>query len=188
MLPRGVDKFKLFMRARSLLKVSSYVDIGMDHFARPGSPLSQAFLERRLQRSFMGYTVLKSNILIGLGASAISASPVAYVQNEKDVKLYETTCLAGNLPHTIGHILSTQDKEAEALIQDLMCHGSVALSANQQSDIRHHLNEDLQEFIKDDLLHIEGNQMILTDKGDPSRASPPFDHHLLNATPPPPTF
>ncbi|HAZ14312.1 MAG: oxygen-independent coproporphyrinogen III oxidase [Bdellovibrionales bacterium GWA2_49_15] len=180
LLPRGVDKFKLFLRARSLVKASSYVDIGMDHFARPGSPLSKAFLERRLQRSFMGYTVQKSNILIGLGASSISASPVAYVQNEKDVKLYESLCLQGNLPHTTGHILSPQDKEAETLIQDLMCHGDVRLSESQKSDIQNHLKEDLQEFIKDDLLHFSDDQMILTEKGRPfmRNIAALFDHHL----------
>ncbi|MBI2520614.1 MAG: oxygen-independent coproporphyrinogen III oxidase [Bdellovibrio sp.] len=180
LLPRGVDKFRLFMLARSILNASSYIDIGMDHFARPGSPLSQAFSERRLKRSFMGYTVQKSNILIGLGASSISASPVAYVQNEKDVKIYEATCLQGNLPHTVGHVLSSQDKEAEALIQDLMCHGDVILSDSQKNDIQTLLKEDLQEFIKDGLLQFSGDQMILTDKGRPfmRNIAALFDHHL----------
>ncbi len=180
LLPRGVEKFKLFMRGRDVLKHSSYVDIGMDHFARPASPLSQAFLERRLQRSFMGYTVQKSNILIGLGTSAISASPMAYVQNEKDVKTYEENCMQGHVPHTAGHILSIQDKEAEAMIQGLMCHGEVSLTPAQQSNIEENLKDDLQEFIKDGLLDFSSGQIVLSEKGRPfmRNVAALFDHHL----------
>ncbi len=66
-----------------------YVDIGMDHFASTTDPLWQTYHNHKLHRNFMGYTVSQTKLLIGLGVSAISETPAAYAQNNKQVESYQ---------------------------------------------------------------------------------------------------
>ena len=70
-----------------MLEEAGYVEIGMDHFALPQDELYIAAQNGRLHRNFMGYTTGQTKLLIGLGASAISDSWDAFIQNEKVVKV-----------------------------------------------------------------------------------------------------
>ncbi|HZH12348.1 MAG TPA: hypothetical protein VEZ24_18505 [Microvirga sp.] len=51
---------------------AGYVQIGLDHFAKPADPLVVQQREGRLHRNFQGYTTDQTAALVGSGTSAIS--------------------------------------------------------------------------------------------------------------------
>ena len=71
-LPTPEARLELFDTAKRLLLWDGYRDIGIDHFARPEDSLVSAQKDGRLRRSFQGYTDDSNDVLIGVGASAIS--------------------------------------------------------------------------------------------------------------------
>ncbi|NBP71011.1 MAG: oxygen-independent coproporphyrinogen III oxidase, partial [Cytophagia bacterium] len=88
-LPSDLRKRTLYETGRSRLIMAGYVEIGMDHFALLHDSLYKAQRAGRLHRNFMGYTTTNTDILIGLGASAISETTYGYAQNRKEVEAYQ---------------------------------------------------------------------------------------------------
>ncbi|CAN5568840.1 hypothetical protein BH23BAC1_BH23BAC1_45600 [soil metagenome] len=82
-LPDNEVKRKLYESGKEKLNSLGYINIGMDHFALPGDSLYEAFHEGKLHRNFMGYTVCHTDLLVGLGTSAISDAKYGYMQNNK---------------------------------------------------------------------------------------------------------
>ena len=82
-LPQGFQKRQLYEFSRKALLGAGYLEIGMDHFALPEDGLSKAKENLTLHRNFMGYTPFRTQILLGLGVSAISESPFCFHQNQK---------------------------------------------------------------------------------------------------------
>lgn len=120
-IPQGVDKRTLYDAARQGLKHLGYRGIGIDHFALASDALSQSAKSGKLHRNFMGYTPYATNLLIGLGASAISDGGKAFVQNAPKVEEYQTLVARGVLPVYRGHQLSTEDLYWRQHILNLMC-------------------------------------------------------------------
>ncbi len=87
-LPGGSLKRHLYEIGRHLMKKQDYADIGMDHFALRHDALFRAHVQGNLHRNFMGYTTTNTELLIGLGASAISDAKYAYGQNIKKTEDY----------------------------------------------------------------------------------------------------
>ncbi|MEC7667861.1 MAG: oxygen-independent coproporphyrinogen III oxidase, partial [Pseudomonadota bacterium] len=96
-LPDPETRFDLFERAQKLLLGQGYLQVGIDHFARPHDGLARAMIDRRLARSFQGYTDDRVPRLIGLGASSISKYPEGYVQNQPATAMYQGMIEAGRL-------------------------------------------------------------------------------------------
>jgi oxygen-independent coproporphyrinogen-3 oxidase len=71
-LPDPRTRVRLQLAAIRTLLAAGYVQIGMDHFARPDDELARAVRERTLRRNFMGYTTRAGVDLVGFGPSAIS--------------------------------------------------------------------------------------------------------------------
>ncbi len=94
-LPEGPDKRELYEIARDVFLNAGYVEIGMDHFALPGDALNASRDAGELHRNFMGYTEFRTDILLGLGVSAISETPTCFHQNEKVAPVYERRLRAG---------------------------------------------------------------------------------------------
>jgi oxygen-independent coproporphyrinogen III oxidase len=124
-LPGDVVKRKLYEAGRELFLNAGYEDIGMDHFSLPGDELSKARREGYLHRNFMGYTTTQSELLIGLGASAISDAKYAYGQNLKKVEDYSQAVTASGHAVSKGHILSEEDRTIRKAILDLACRGTL---------------------------------------------------------------
>jgi oxygen-independent coproporphyrinogen-3 oxidase len=78
-----------------------------------------------MHRNFMGYTTAQSDLLIGLGNSAISDAKYAYAQNEKKVEDYKSKVTAGELALTKGHFLSKEDMLVRKFIIAIACKGIV---------------------------------------------------------------
>lgn len=126
-LPGAETRLELFERARSILDTAGYTPIGIDHFALPGDGLARAAQERRLARSFQGYTDDRAPVLLGLGASAISRFPQGYAQNNPATALYRAAVAGGTPATSRGLTLDRQDRVVGAIVESLMCHGDVRL-------------------------------------------------------------
>ncbi|MEM1350744.1 MAG: oxygen-independent coproporphyrinogen III oxidase [Pseudomonadota bacterium] len=120
-LPAPEERLQLFETARQLFEWDGYRQIGIDHFAVPHDPLSIAAQSGRLRRNFQGYTDEPAEVLIGLGASAISKFPQGYAQNASATSAYTKAIRAGELPTARGHVFSTEDKLRARLIEVIMC-------------------------------------------------------------------
>ncbi len=120
-LPTGYEKFQLFQQAIDMLTAVGYQWIGMDHFALADDELAVAARERRLQRNFMGYTVLPAPHQIGFGMSAIGDLAGRYAQNDAHLGHYQRAIDAGELPITRGMRLSDDDLMRRKAIMHLMC-------------------------------------------------------------------
>lgn len=124
-LPSDVVKRQLYETGRALLKAEGYEDVGMDHFALRHDSLFEAQHEGKLHRNFMGYTTNQTELLIGLGTSAISDAKYAYAQNLKKVEDYAAAIGDNTLAVFKGHIQTEQDLHLKACILELACDGKI---------------------------------------------------------------
>ena len=108
-VPQGDEKRQLYEHGRERLGRCGYREIGFDHFALESDALWAAQQSGALHRNFMGYTSARTEPLIGLGVSSIGDAGDAYVQNEKDLRLYQQRVAAGELPIHRGHVLDSED-------------------------------------------------------------------------------
>lgn len=164
-LPSPQLKRELYLTGKKILEEKGYVEIGMDHFALPGSSLHKAMIEKKLHRNFMGYVDRKSNVLIGLGPTSISDSSLSFIQNVKDVATYETMINNGKLPFTGGHTHSDEDLLIQELILELMCHQEMSLQKKNSVPFWSDIEKELNEFLSDGLLEIKKEKLIVTDTG-----------------------
>jgi oxygen-independent coproporphyrinogen III oxidase len=129
LIPGPAEKFALFALAHRLFLDAGYIQIGMDHFARPDDELAQARLERRLKRNFQGYTVNPASDLLAFGITGISDVQGCYVQNVKTLPAYYRAVERGELPVERGWVLSDDDRLRRRVINELMCNFYVDLDA-----------------------------------------------------------
>lgn len=136
-LPSDVMKRLLYETGRAMLKSEGYEDIGMDHFALPHDSIWQAQAQGKLHRNFMGYTTNETDLLIGLGCSAISDAKYAYAQNAKKVEAYTQNISNDSLAVAKGHIQSVQDLHLKKCILEIACQGKISteniVRANDES-------------------------------------------------------
>ncbi len=181
-VPQGQAKRELYERARDLLLNAGYQEIGMDHFALESDSLSKAHQSGKLHRNFMGYTDQKTEVMIGLGVSAIGESPTCFHQNEKILTRYEERIDALKLPTLRGHKLSKDDQTYRQQILELMCTGKVSLlDQDQVNDIKTYL----APMLADQLLILQENQLQVLPEGKPflRNACMAFDKRLREKSP-----
>jgi oxygen-independent coproporphyrinogen-3 oxidase len=120
-IPTPEERLGLFETARQLFVWDGYREIGIDHFARPGDGLERASQSGRLRRNFQGYTDDTAEVLIGLGASAISRFPQGYAQAEGATADYVRAIRDGRFPTHRGHAFTPDDRLRARTIEALMC-------------------------------------------------------------------
>ncbi len=120
-LPAPEVRLQLFETARQLFEWDGYRQIGIDHFAVPHDPLAIAAQTGKLRRNFQGYTDEPADVLIGLGASAISRFPQGYAQNNPATSGYTKSIRADELATVRGHVFTAEDKLRARLIEAIMC-------------------------------------------------------------------
>ena len=184
-LPKSEEKRKLYELGRNLLQEKGYHEIGMDHFAKESDDLYKSFKNKKLHRNFMGYTAFKTTVLIGLGASSISDCETAFAQNEKDIKKYVTQLQNNELTVVKGHILSNNDLILRNAILDIICKFKVDLTLVYTMIPKDLLLNRLSEFLKDNLLFIENDTLIVTDLGKAfvRNICMAFDEYLIESNP-----
>jgi oxygen-independent coproporphyrinogen-3 oxidase len=167
-LPVGDAKRDLYEVGRDLLQAGGYVEIGMDHFARPHDSLHKAMQAGTLHRNFMGYTTTQTRVLLGLGASSISDVWSAFSQNEKDLNAYLSRVMAGELPLLRGHVLDDQDQFLRRQILNLMCQGQTEWPLGSWSKCEWaDLSARLEGFRLDGLLDYDAEGVRLHPEGWP---------------------
>ena len=101
--------------AHAKLTAAGYVDIGLDHFARPNDELAIAQKNGTLHRNFQGYSTSAGSSLYGFGVSSISSTFDSYRQNFKGLDEWRQSIAAGQLPIERGLILTDEDHRRRTL-------------------------------------------------------------------------
>ena len=167
-LPTPDQKRHLYEIGKQQLLDNGYIEIGMDHFALPSDEMYESFVRGTLHRNFMGYTASKTQLMIGLGISAISDSWYGFAQNVKTVKEYEEVLSQDRIPVYRGHILSEEDLILRRHILNLMCQFHTSWEAPQlQFAEAEEVTLRLSEMEKDGLIHILPQGIEVTDVGKP---------------------
>lgn len=186
-LPDGPLRAEMAALVARRLAEAGYVQIGLDHYARPRDPLAGAAAGGRLRRSFQGYVVSESPWVVGLGASAISSLPQGFTQNAAAAGRYRAMIEEGGLATVRGLELDDSDRLRGEIISRLMCVNSVDVG-----DIcrRHDVRpaeflagiEDLPKLVEDGLVVLDGDRLLVTEIGKPlvRCVAAAFDGHLAH--------
>jgi oxygen-independent coproporphyrinogen-3 oxidase len=167
-LPAGPEKRALYELGRELLAEAGYKEIGMDHFALEHDSLYQAMETGDLHRNFMGYTPHYTTLSLALGASSISDSWGAFVQNEKKIERYQELVEAGEFPIVKGHILSDEDRILRRHILNIMCRYETDWqAASHQSQTLYNGIERMDMLEQDGLMRRYPFQLKVTEAGKP---------------------
>jgi oxygen-independent coproporphyrinogen-3 oxidase len=164
-LPSGEEKRRLYEDGKKLLEDLGYIEVGMDHFSLEHDDLYQSLIQKKLHRNFMGYTSSKTQLMVGLGMSAISDSWYAFAQNVKTVEEYQKTVEAGEIPVVKGHILNDEDLVVRRHILNLMCQLETTFDMSNSFPELEHAFEMLKEMEKDELVEIHDHRIQITEKG-----------------------
>lgn len=182
-LPANDEKRILYEIGKEMLSKNGYEEIGMDHFALKTDSLYKATINKKLHRNFMGYTHSKTQLMIGLGMSAISDSWYGFAQNVKTVAAYQQIVNSGEIPVFRGHLLTEEDIVIRKHILNLMCNFSTSWKENYQqiNQLESHL-ELLVELQKDGLVDVHENGVSIPNHARPfvRNICMAFDKNLVN--------
>ncbi|MBB4838566.1 oxygen-independent coproporphyrinogen-3 oxidase [Sphingomonas kyeonggiensis] len=160
-LPGAAIRFAMAQQAHRLLRGAGYDAIGFDHFAMPHDAIARAARSKALRRNFQGFTEDPSDVLIGLGASSISAFPGALLQNEKNAGRYHLRIGNGQLATARGIRRGASDRRRGAIIEALLCRNEAECTGLPDlADIR----ERLAPFEEYGLIAWAGTRLLL-DRG-----------------------
>lgn len=119
-LPTPSEKLAILKYTIDYLGSNGLRMIGMDHFAKPEDELFLAIEKGELHRNFQGYTTKSGADLVGIGLTSIGEGIHHYVQNFKEMDLYENAIDAGQLPVHRGLSLNEDDVLRKAIIMEMM--------------------------------------------------------------------
>jgi oxygen-independent coproporphyrinogen-3 oxidase len=122
-LPTGRERFRQAGSAHDWLVERGWLAVGFDHFASEHDPLAAAAREKRVRRSFQGFTDDGCESLIGLGASAISRFARCLVQNERNSGRYGMKVESSRLAAMRGIATPPREVMRAHFIEHLLCHG-----------------------------------------------------------------
>jgi oxygen-independent coproporphyrinogen III oxidase len=120
-LPTAETKLQLLKLTIEKLTGSGFINIGMDHFARPDDELTIAQKNKTLQRNFQGYSTCGNTDIYSFGISSISQAAGAYWQNFKEINAYSEALSHGQAPIERGYVLTEDDQIRRQVIMRLMC-------------------------------------------------------------------
>ncbi len=170
-LPDFATRLALQQLIHDRLGAAGYVNIGMDHFAKPEDELVQAQRAKTLWRNFQGYTTHKDCDIYAFGASSISQTRSVYAQNEKNLKRYQERVASGHLPVERGLRLTREDMLRRDLITRIMCDLELDyadFSATWGIDFTSHFADALTELpplATDGLVTLTDRGLKVTDLG-----------------------
>ncbi|AXT20374.1 oxygen-independent coproporphyrinogen III oxidase [Flavobacteriaceae bacterium AU392] len=165
-LPSAELKRKQYEIGKALLDEADYIEIGMDHFTLKTDALYRSLTNNEIHRNFMGYTASKTQVMIGLGVSAISDSWYSFAQNVKSLEAYLHLLDNNILPVTKGHILNSEDLIIRQHILNLMCQFTTSWDSekNYFKELPDVLIK-LKEMENDGLVKISSKSITVTQEG-----------------------
>ncbi len=166
-LPGAEARLLQMTAIRDVLLGAGYFAVGFDHFAMPDDPLAHAAAAGTLRRNFQGYTTDAAPALIGLGASAISRLPAGYAQNSPDIAAYRQAIAEGRLATARGTALTEDDRQRAALIETLLCGGTVDLDRGMPESVRRSAVPHLRPMLRRGLAELDGGTLRVTEAGRP---------------------
>lgn len=185
-LPQPAVKRALYENGKQLLAENGYIEIGMDHFSLPADSLYQSMQTGTLHRNFMGYTSSATQLMVGLGMSAISDSWTAFAQNDKTVEGYMQQVAEGRLPVVKGHVLSEEDLVVRQHILNIMCQLQTHWNVEQlQLPEMKGVLQRLQEMKNDGLVELHDQGLSIVEAGRPfiRNVAMAFDLKLMRQQP-----
>lgn len=170
-LPSAEERVELFELAEEMLLESGYLPLGLDHFALPHDELVSHAEAKTLHRTFMGYTTVEGEGVIGLGVSAISDIGGVLYQNESDLHAYYHSLKEGALPIARLKERGHQDVVRAYIIERIMCDGECSVH-NAPKALREdlfHVFEETRPKLKlleqDGLIALESERITATFHG-----------------------
>lgn len=164
-LPSGEEKRKLYENGKLLLEQLNYKEVGMDHFSLEEDELYKSLISGQIHRNFMGYSSSKTQLMVGLGMSAISDSWYAFAQNEKSVEEYQKRVEEGKIPVFRGHILNEEDLILRKHILNIMCRMQTFWNEENALPEMPEILERLKEMQQDGLVELFSNGVKIKSEG-----------------------
>jgi oxygen-independent coproporphyrinogen-3 oxidase len=170
-LPDSATRLGLQQAVNESLGAAGYVNIGLDHFARPDDELVRAQQNKTLWRNFQGYTTHKDCDILAFGASSISQTADVYMQNEKNLKRYQERIAATGLAVERGLKLTRDDQIRRDAITRVMCDLELDFAAFGKewniafTDYFSAALDDLRPLADDGLVKIEAGKIGVTPTG-----------------------
>lgn len=170
-LPDTEMRWRQYERAcERLVTHHGYVQIGLDHFAKPDDAMAVALVEKRLNRNFQGYTTDTAETLIGFGASGIGSLPQGYVANVGEIHFYQQSIAEGRLPIQRGVAINDDDRLRRSIIERLMCDLEVDVDVQARNFGRsgHDFDAEIESLApmeQDGLIHRSGHKITVTTEG-----------------------
>ena len=185
-LPDPKTKLEILKYTIDFFTNNGYKMVGMDHFAKPEDELFLAIEKGELHRNFQGYTTKGGADLIGIGLTSIGEGKSYYVQNHKDMKLYEEALDKGELPTERGVKLNQDDLVRKAVIMELMSNFKLNIKRIEKEfgidffDYFRESIEELKAFEDEGLVSIDKNEIKtnLTGAMLIRNISMPFDAYM----------
>lgn len=168
-IKKGSEKRALFDAARDIFLGAGYIPLGIDHFALPSDSIADSNNNESMHRNFMGYTEYATDVLLGLGVSAISESLFGFQQNKKTLDEYYKDVLEYSvIPVSRGHLFTDEDLEVKSYILNLMTQYWTPL---RWEIIDVNLFADM---VQEGLVQVNKDKLIITEQGKP------FTRHICN--------
>ncbi len=166
-LPQGVKKINLFDIGKEYLLKLGYKQVGIDHFALKKDPLYKAYKEKNITRDFTGYNSSPSDMLIGLGAIAVSDVGTAYAQNIINVEDFHDKVFSNHLPLAQCHYLTPEDILLKKFIHDIICNGEAGWSQEIFDSLSPEAKYEVIQIQKENLIEVSNRGFSVTEKGWP---------------------
>ncbi len=170
-LPDSATRLGLQQAVNETLGAAGYVNIGLDHYARPDDELVRAQQNKTLWRNFQGYTTHKNCDILAFGVSSISQTADVYMQNDKNLKRYQERIAETGYAVERGLKLTRDDMIRRDAITRVMCDLELDFAAfGQEWDIAFPdyfatTLADLRPLADDGLVTLESGRIGVTPSG-----------------------
>ena len=171
-LPDFFDRKLLFSIVKEKLMKGGYNRAGFESFALPNDPLDKAMTEGKAYYAALGTQKGEATNFVAIGSSAHGClGDEYYSQNFYEQNLYRQSLDESKLPIYRGMKLSKDDKIRRDLIKYLRTYFKIdykVMENKYQIDFKKYFNKEisnLNEFIKDSLVVLSNEQLIITELG-----------------------
>lgn len=172
-LPSTEERLSLWALAHRRLTEAGYIDIGLDHFARPDDELALAQREGTLHRNFQGYSTRAGASLYAFGMSSISSTEEMYFQNHRGLADYRAALNRDALPVQRGLRLNEDDHRRRTVIMRLMCDRRLDFAALSRKigtcfEVAFATElSSLSDLVTDGIIELDPQSLRVTDRGLP---------------------